>query len=62
MPDSEPPQKPDDSDERPTPNAPKDSSVYGGNWGGDTKTPGAPPPDRPDRLKTPPEPEGDAGP
>jgi len=32
-----------------------DPSVYGGNWGntGQNKKPGPPPPDRPDKIKTP---------
>ena len=38
-----------------TPNKPKDPSVYGGHWGesdGD-KSGDTPPPDRPDRIKSP---------
>jgi hypothetical protein len=62
MPDPRPPPDAERTDDRPIPHAPKDTSVYGGNWGGETETPGTPPPDRPDRLKTPSEPEGEAGP
>jgi len=61
MPDPKSPREPD-ADAPPIPNAPKDSSVYGGNWGGEIKKPGAPPPDRPDRIKAPSEAEGDAEP
>jgi hypothetical protein len=62
MPDPRSPPGPDKPDDRPKPNAPKDPSVYGGNWGGDDKTPGPQAPDRPDKIKAPPGPQGEAEP
>jgi hypothetical protein len=49
-PDPKPPREPP-----PTPNRPKDPGVYGGQWGGDEKAPGPPPPDRPEPIKPPPQ-------
>ncbi|WP_372784452.1 hypothetical protein [Phenylobacterium sp.] len=50
MPDQPQPATPPKTEE------PADPSVYGGQWGdgAQQKTPGPPPPDRPDKIETPP--------